>query len=165
MFTILYILAYTTLTSILFISLYNRHSSLVIVAALNAMVLLISWKLWAVSIPLSILFFIPFVRRNLITRFVLIFIKKKNVLPQISETEEVALNAGTIWVESEFFTGKPDFMRIAKEPYNDISAAEHAFLNNEVEELCKLVTEQQIQDLQDLPREAWKYMCEKGFLE
>lgn len=163
MITFIYILAYAILISLLFIAFYNRFSSVVVACALNGIAFLISIKFAIVTLAISLLLFVPFLRRNFFTRFVLIFIKKKNILPQISETEEIALNAGTVWVESEFFTGKPNFLRITKEPYNDISEKERAFLNNEVEELCNLVTDNQIQDLQDLPSSAWKYIREKGF--
>lgn len=168
MYTIIAAIYYPAIACIpiiglIFIALYNRYPGIIIAALINAMIAIIYYPALIVSLPLSAVLFVPFLRMNTLTKVILKVITKKNVLPQISETEEIALNAGTIWVESEFFTGKPNFARIFKESYGEISDAEHAFLNNEVEELCNLVTDTQIQELQDLPHAAWQYIREKGF--
>ena len=58
---------------------------------------------WAlVGVPLVILN-IPPIRRALITNSLVAILKKLNILPQISETERVALEAGTTWVDKELF--------------------------------------------------------------
>ena len=42
--------------------------------------------------------------------------KAKKMLPQISDTERMALEAGTVWVDGEFFNGSPDFRRMMTSP-------------------------------------------------
>ncbi|MFT4967677.1 MAG: acyl-CoA dehydrogenase [Candidatus Deianiraeaceae bacterium] len=160
---ILITLTITILLLAILISLYNRFSSLIVVIAFNGIILFLYLKALYITLPISFLLITPFLRKYIITAVILRFIRKKNLLPQISETEEVALNAGNIWVESEFFTGKPNFLRIIKEPYSEISEAEQNFLNNEVEELCGMVSDQQIHELQDLPHNVWEYIRQKKF--
>ena len=48
----------------------------------------------------------------------------KNLVPRISETERAALEAGTVWVDGEFFSGRPDFQRMLAEPYPRLDARE-----------------------------------------
>lgn len=145
------------------VAFYNRFSALIVAVGINGLFFILWGKLLYITLPLSAVLITPIARRYIITFALLKIIRKKNLLPQISETEEVALNAGNIWVESEFFTGKPNFMRILKEPYSEISDAEQAFLNNEVETLCSMVSDQEIHELQDLPHEVWEYIRKKKF--
>ena len=53
-----------------------------------------------VGVPLLIFNLVP-VRRALITNPLVSALKKMNVLPAISETEMIALKAGSTWVEQE----------------------------------------------------------------
>ena len=39
------------------------------------------------------------------------------LLPRISDTEREALEAGTVWVDGEFFSGRPDFRRACHTPW------------------------------------------------
>ena len=70
-------------------------------------------------------------------RIVLLFIKKK-LMPNISETEKIALRAGTLWIDGEFFSGKPNFDTIFAKPYPKLSDEEQAFLDNEVNTVCDM---------------------------
>src|SRR5882757_698953 len=49
------------------------------------------------------------VRQEWLTRPAFGFFKR--VLPHISETERVALEAGTVWWDGELFSGHPDWQR------------------------------------------------------
>ncbi len=40
--------------------------------------------------------------------------KANKILPQISDTERQALEAGTVWIDGEFFGGNPDFKQHAR---------------------------------------------------
>ena len=48
----------------------------------------------------------------------------KRVLPKISETEQVALDAGTVGFEGELFAGKPDWAKLLSEPKPQLSTEE-----------------------------------------
>ncbi len=114
-------------------------------------------------LSINALFLIKFIRRNLITRFLLKLIKKKNFLPQISKTEEIALKAGNVWIEREFFSGKPNFKKIFKHPYHRLSKKEHLFLNKEVEQACEMADDWQIFRKRDMNKELWDYLKKNKF--
>ena len=103
------------------------------------------------------------IRRALITRP--IFSTYRKVLPQMSETERDALEAGTVWWEGELFRGKPDWKKLHAYPQPKLTQAEQSFMDNEVEEACRLVDDWKVtHELYDLPHEAWRYIKDKGFL-
>ena len=88
----------------------------------------------------------------------------KRVLPRISETEQVALDAGTVGFEGELFAGKPDWSKLLSEPKPQLSAEEQAFLDGPCEELCGMVDDWHItHEIADLPPEIWDYVKRKGF--
>jgi acyl-CoA dehydrogenase len=102
-------------------------------------------------------------RRAVISRPV--FSIYKRILPQMSDTEREALEAGTAWWDGELFRGKPDWNKLHAYPKPQLTAEEQAFMDNEVEEACRLVDDWKVsQELYDLPEEAWHYIKAKGFL-
>ena len=103
------------------------------------------------------------IRRALISRP--LFSTYRKVLPQMSDTERDALEAGTVWWEGELFRGKPDWQKLHAYPAPKLTAAEQSFMDNEVEEACRLVDDWKVtHELYDLPNEAWRYIKDKGFL-
>ena len=64
------------------------------------------WACLAVVLAVGSLFTLPPLRRAILTRG--IFAAYRKVLPQMSDTERDALEAGTVWWEGELFRGKPD---------------------------------------------------------
>jgi acyl-CoA dehydrogenase len=89
----------------------------------------------------------------------------KRVLPQVSQTEQEALDAGSIWWDADLFTGKPDWEKLLAYPEARLSADERAFIDGPVEELCGMLDEWDItHHRMDLPPEVWKFIREKGFL-
>ncbi|MBK7417478.1 MAG: acyl-CoA dehydrogenase [Dechloromonas sp.] len=103
------------------------------------------------------------IRRALISRP--LFATYRKVLPQMSDTERDALEAGTVWWEGELFRGKPDWQKLHGYPQPKLTAEEQSFLDNECEEACRLVDDWKVtQELYDLPNEAWRYIKTKGFL-
>ncbi|WP_306607350.1 acyl-CoA dehydrogenase [Azonexus sp.] len=112
---------------------------------------------------LAALLLISPIRRSLITRP--IFSAYRKVLPQMSETERDALEAGSVWWEGELFRGKPDWQKLHAYPQPKLTPAEQSFMDNEVEEACRLVDDWKVtHELYDLPNEAWRYIKDKGFL-
>ncbi len=102
-------------------------------------------------------------RRALITRP--IFATYRKLLPQMSDTEREALEAGTVWWEGELFRGRPNWRKLQSYPRPQLTAAEQSFMDNEVAAACGLVDEWQVShELYDLPVEAWRYIKEQGFL-
>src|SRR5699024_10738409 len=89
----------------------------------------------------------------------------KSVLPAISDTEREALDAGTVWWDAELFSGRPRWKKLFAVDKPALSSEEQAFVDSEVEQLCTMLDEWQINaELKDLPLEAWQSIREKGFL-
>ncbi len=102
-------------------------------------------------------------RRAIITRP--IFSTYRKILPQMSDTERDALEAGTVWWEGELFRGKPDWQKLHAFPQPRLTPEEQSFLDHECEEACRLVNDWQVtHELYDLSAETWRYIKEKGFL-
>jgi acyl-CoA dehydrogenase len=106
---------------------------------------------------------VPLLRRTVITSQVVKSIKALKLLPTISETERAAIEAGTVWVDGEFFSGSPNFQRINSEPYPQISSELQAFLDGPVERVCSMATDWEISRCKDLPPELWDYLKEERF--
>jgi acyl-CoA dehydrogenase len=118
---------------------------------------------WLVFGIIACGFHIPFVRRAIVTTVIMRSLAKLNLLPKISETERAAIEAGTVWVDGEFFSGQPDFQRLISEPYLKITPEIQAFLDGQVEQVCSMVTDWEIYRQQDLPSEVWDYLKQERF--
>ncbi|SFH39554.1 acyl-CoA dehydrogenase [Nitrosospira sp. Nsp14] len=110
----------------------------------------------------SVILFAPPVRRVLISdRLLKIF---RRILPQVSQTEQEALDAGTIWWEGELFSGAPNWYKLLAYPKPKLSTEEKAFLGGPVEELCRMLDEWTItRELHDLPPQVWQFIKTNGF--
>ncbi len=105
---------------------------------------------------------VPFLRRSLISAPVLSIFRK--ILPQVSRTEQEALDAGTVWWDGELFSGYPDWYKLVHFPKPTLTEDEESFLERECEKLCAMVDDWEVTHVrQDLPPEAWSYLKEKGF--
>jgi acyl-CoA dehydrogenase len=88
----------------------------------------------------------------------------RRMLPDISETEQVALDAGTVGWEGELFAGKPDWKLLKKQPYLALSVEEQAFLDGPVEELCEMLNSWEITHIDaDLNPETWEFLKRNRF--
>lgn len=105
----------------------------------------------------------PLLRKNLLTRSFLFVIKTLKMLPPISATEKEALDAGTTWVDSDLFIGKPDFEKLMQENYPKLTAEEQSFIDGPCEVVCKMVRDWDIQKHGDLPPEVWEYLKKNKF--
>lgn len=118
---------------------------------------------WITYLTISSIILFPFLRRNLLTRPIIAIIKKIGLLPKISQTEKIALTSGSIWVDGQLFSGKPDFKWIFSQNYPKLSSEEKSFINNEVEQLCKICDDYSVQKNRDLPEKVWKFLAQKKF--
>ena len=84
-------------------------------------------------------------------------------LPTISETEQTAIDAGTVWMEGELFSGKPDFDKTLDQLYPELTDEEQAFLDGPCEEVCEMVDDWDVHQRGDLSAETWDYLKEEGF--
>jgi acyl-CoA dehydrogenase len=118
---------------------------------------------WIATAVFALLSVVKPVRRALVSGP--IFGLYKKVMPQISQTEQEALNAGSVWWDADLFTGKPAWSKMLAFQAPRLTADEQAFFDGPVEELCAMLDEWDItNNRMDLPPEAWKFIAEKGFL-
>ena len=82
----------------------------------------VSWLLFAViALPLNIdVIRLQFISMPLLNLF-------KKIMPQMSETEQQAIDAGTTWFDAELFRGNPDWTKLHNYPKPRLSAQEKAF--------------------------------------
>jgi acyl-CoA dehydrogenase len=86
----------------------------------------------------------------------------RKALPRVSETEQEALDAGTVWWDAEIFSGRPRWRNLLKYPAPSLSEKELAFLDGPVEELCRMADDWEICDThRRLPDEIWDFMREQ----
>ena len=87
------------------------------------------------------------------------------MMPQISETERVALEAGTVGFEGELFSGQPNWKRFAYRKFNELTVEEQAFVDGPVEELCDMTDDWEVSHYRaDLPEKAWDHLKKHRFL-
>ena len=135
----------------------------IVVFGVTGAVPIISWMIIgivfaAIAIPLNVL---PW-RQQLISAP---FLKQfRRMLPEISETEQVALDAGTVGWEGELFAGNPDWKILKKQPYLELTLEEQQFLDGPVEELCKMLDTWEITHVDtDLNPETWAFIKKNKF--
>ena len=111
-----------------------------------------------VAAPLNL---VDFRRRRLTAPLLAIYQK---ITPQLSDTEKVALEAGTVGFEGQLFSGKPDWNQLLRQPVPQLSIEERAFLDGPVEELCRMTNDWEItHELADLPPAVWDYLKKHKF--
>ncbi len=121
-----------------------------------------TWLIVLLVLPF-LLFCIPPLRSRLFGGKIAGFLKKAGLLPVISETERVALEAGTVWMDGELFSGNPDTKKLLEPKDTVLRPDEQAFLDGPVEEVCRLVDDLQCWKDKDLPPEVWTFLKKNGF--
>jgi len=103
------------------------------------------------------------IRRNLISAPIVSLVDKLHLMPKISETEKIALRAGDVWIDGDFFSGSPDFTKILNEPYPSLTKEENEFLNTKVDEVCSITNDFEVFSSRDLSQEVWQYLKDNKF--
>jgi len=140
--------------------------------ALTAVALVAAWLLGAhpvativaavITALIAVPLLVPAIRLPAITAPLLGFYTK--ILPPLSETERVALEAGTVGFEGELFSGKPDWQVLLDQPAPTLTAEEQAFIDGPVEELCRMTNDWDITHVRaDLPPEMWEFIKKNKF--
>ncbi|MBI2791962.1 MAG: acyl-CoA dehydrogenase [Gammaproteobacteria bacterium] len=88
----------------------------------------------------------------------------KKSIPTMSETEKVALDAGTVGWDGELFSGTPQWEKLLTRTAPKLSEEEKAFVEGPVKHLCEIVNDWEVTHEQyDLPANAWQYIKDQGF--
>lgn len=87
----------------------------------------------------------------------------KKVLPPISITEQEALDAGDVWIESSIYQGKPDMQALRDVPRANLSADEQAFLDGPVTELLGMIDDFELGNGKHIPQEILDFLGKNRF--
>lgn len=144
-----------------------RNGSLIMVTWITAVLLTQSWHqgMWIPTLFVTLALIIinnRSLRQALVSKPAMRLLKKN--LPQISETEQQALEAGNVWWDAELFSGKPSWPRLRDISSSSLTSVEQAFLDGPVEALCLQLDDWKIthEDL-DLSAEIWEQLKHNGF--
>ena len=88
----------------------------------------------------------------------------RKMTPNLSETEQVALEAGTVGWEGELFAGNPDWKKLQAQPFLQLTVEEQAFIDGPVEKLCDNLNQWEVTHKDaDLNPETWEYLKKNRF--
>lgn len=87
----------------------------------------------------------------------------KKVLPPISVTEQEALDAGDVWIESSIYRGKPDMDAVRQLPKATLSADEQAFLDGPVQQLLEMIDDFELTNSKHIPDEILDFLGKNKF--
>jgi len=119
--------------------------------------------LFTIVTAISLLFSIPSIRTKFVSAPMLSMVRK--ILPPISETEQEAIDAGTVWWDGELFSGKPKWHKLLNAAKPEVNAEEQAFLDGPVNELSRMSDAWKINhDWSIIPDHIIKYTLKHGFL-
>lgn len=112
----------------------------------------------AVAVPLN---YLPWRKRFLSAPFLQQYLR---MIPEMSETEQVALEAGTVGWEGELFAGHPNWKKLQDIPYLSLTVEEQAFIDGPVEELCDMLNQWDITHRDaDLNPATWEFLKRHKF--
>jgi acyl-CoA dehydrogenase len=88
----------------------------------------------------------------------------RTMTPQLSPTEKVALEAGTVGWEGQLFSGNPKWKALKAMRGAALTAEEQAFLDGPCEEVCAMVHDWEVShERADLSPETWDYLKKHRF--
>ncbi len=119
--------------------------------------------MWMVSLIILGIFNVPFLRQHLVSFPIMSLMNALKFLPKISVTERTAIEAGTVWMDAELFSGNPDLVRLSDQAYPDLSEEERAFINGPVDYVCRLVNDWNVHQRRDFSKEVWDYLKKEKF--
>jgi len=121
-----------------------------------------NWILLGVFAVFAAVLNVASLRRMLISDRILAVFRR--ILPEMSDTEKEALDAGTVWWDADLFSGKPDWQRLLSFQAPRLTPEEQAFLDGPCEEVCAMVDDWEVtHERYDLPPRVWQFLKDKGF--
>ncbi|PXX93351.1 acyl-CoA dehydrogenase [Marinobacter vulgaris] len=93
-----------------------------------------------------------------------VFAMFKKVAPKVSDTEKVALEAGTVSWDGELFTGRPDWHNLLINRNIGLSEKEQSFVDNQCTQAIAMCNAWDLAvERADLPEELWDFLKKEGF--
>lgn len=147
---------------------YKRASlSTFTIAAVAALVFLsiigdVSNFVWIIFIIIAVPINVASLRQQYISTHLLKLYR--SIMPEMSETEKEAIDAGTTWWEADLFKGAPDWLKMHNYPAPRLTPSEQEFLDGPVEVACSMANDHEICHVNaDLSPQLWQYLKDNGF--
>ncbi len=86
------------------------------------------------------------------------------IFPRMSDTERIALEAGTTWWDRELFSGRPDWRAMLGFRPQALSADEREFLDGPCTELCRMIDDEAVRRAGDLSPKTWEFIKSQRFM-
>jgi len=118
---------------------------------------------WYLLLAFGIVFNIRPLRALLVSPLLASLFRRMGLPPAISDTESEALDAGTVWMDAELFSGRPNFRRILEQPMPELTSTEQEFLDGPVEKVCAMMDDWDAHCRGDLSPEVWQALKDHGF--
>src|SRR3954451_13605913 len=110
-----------------------------------------------IAAVLVLIALVPPIRRAVFSNPVLSVYRR--ILPDMSQTEKEAIDAGTVWWDGDLFSGRPDWDKLLETPAPRLTPEEKAFVDGPVEELCAMCNDWEItHERHDLPPRVWQFI-------
>lgn len=119
-----------------------------------------AWIIGLVGLVIVLPHRLPWLHR-LVARYA--YKRMRPKAPSLSETERIAIEAGDLSWERQLFIGEYAGPMLEEAPRKHLSPAEKKFLNNEVNELCRLSRPAEIERNKGLSTAALDYIKKKRF--
>lgn len=136
-------------------------------AVASAVILkVLSAPIWLTFSVVGVFVFFSLVplRKYIFSKTIMFVLDKLGIMPVISDTEKTAIEAGSVWVDAELFSGSPDFHKINDEKWERLDGDEKSFIDNQVNKVCQMVDDWSVYQDKDLPDEVWDYLKKEKFL-
>jgi acyl-CoA dehydrogenase len=111
---------------------------------------------------LVIVFGLPPIRRLVVSGPLMRFMAP--FFPRMSDTERIALEAGTVWWDADLFSGAPDWRKLLDFQPKPLTDKERRFLDGPCQELCKMVDDWKVHQEAGLSPEIFDFMKKQGFM-
>ena len=117
---------------------------------------------WFIFIAAALFANLSELRQRYFTKPLFDILQKR--MPQINESERIAIEAGNVWWEKDLFCGRPDWKKLLSFPKPTLSPDEQAFLDHQVETLCAMIDDWKVMHVdRDLPENVWAYLKQEKF--
>ena len=109
-------------------------------------------------------FSVPFIRQYLVSSIIMKVAQVLKIFPKVSDTERAALEAGSVWMDKELFSGRPNVKTMMSQKIKGLTNDEEAFIHGPVRELCEMVDDWEIQKTKQIPDHIWSFVKKNKFL-
>ncbi len=89
--------------------------------------------------------------------------KFKKILPEISRTEQEALDAGDTWIEASIYQGTPDFDTLLQTAPSKLTEREQAFIDGPLAELLEMLDDVEVHNAKHIPEHVLQFLKDNKF--